>query len=240
VPRKAAVADDDEAPPPRRRRGAAAAAIEPEVETERGLALRILLYSPKDLVAGLIAFAAVSAIITNAVFLQTGPHPAPMFGSVVHMQQANLATVTLPCPRPAEADAAPSETHSTEPRLAEPKSSEKPNELRPPDSKGSDPLGNLVKATVTPPATTAPSASNVTRPPAPIPPAQITGSRKVAAVQRALTEYGYGQLKATGTIGADTLAAIMKFERDRRLPVTGQVSERLVHELSAMIGHPID
>ena len=240
MPRKAAVADDDEAPPPRRRRGAAAAAIEPEVETERGLALRILLYSPKDMLAGLIAFAAVSAIITNAVFLQTGPHPAPMFGSVVHMQQANLATVTLPRPRPAEADAAPAETHSTEPHLAESKANEKTNELRLPDSKSNDPLGTLVKATVAPPATMTPPAANGLRPPAPIPLVQITGSRKVAAVQRALTEYGYGQLKATGTIGADTQAAIMKFERDRKLPVTGQVSERLVHELHAMIGHPID
>jgi hypothetical protein len=237
VPRKAAVADDDdEAPPPRRRRGAAAAAaaIEPEVETERSLALRILLYSPKDMVAGLIAFAAVSAIITNAVFLQTGPHPAPMFGSVVHMQQANLATVTLPRPRPAEADAAPAETHSIESHAAEAKGNEKPSELRPADSKSTDPLGNLVKATVAPPA------PNAMRPPAPIPPVQITGSHKIAAVQRALTEYGYGQLKATGTIGADTQAAIMKFERDRKLPVTGQVSERLVHELHVMIGHPID
>ena len=231
MPRKA-IADDDETPPPRRRRGAAAAAIEPEVKTERGLALRVLLYSPKDMVAGLIAFAAVSAIITNAAFLQTGPHPAPMFGSVVHMQQANLATVSLPRPRPAEADTAPSEPH-----LAEPKA----NELRLPDSKGNDPLGNLVKATVAPPATTAPpAAASVLRPPAPIPAVQITGSRRVAAVQRALTEYGYGQLKATGTIGTDTQAAISKFERDRRLPVTGQVSERLVRELSAVIGHPID
>lgn len=228
MPRKAALADDDEAPRPRRRRGAAAA-IEPEVETERGLALRMLLYSPKDTLAGLIAFAAVSAIITNAVFLQTGPHPAPMFGSVVHMQQANPATVTLPRPRPAEADAAPNETHSIEPHPGEPKA----NELRLPDGKGNDPLGNLVKATVAPPA-------NVLRPPASIPTAQITGSHRVAAVQRALTEYGFGQLRATGTIGADTQAAIMKFERDRRLPVTGQVSERLVRELSAMIGHPID
>jgi peptidoglycan hydrolase-like protein with peptidoglycan-binding domain len=110
---------------------------------------------------------------------------------------------------------------------------EKANELRLPESRGGDPLGSLVKATVAPPA-------NTLRPPAPIPPLQITGSRKVAAVQRALTEYGYGQLKANGTIGADTQAAIMKFERDRKLPVTGQVSERLVHELHAMIGHPID
>jgi hypothetical protein len=235
VPRKAAVADDDEAPPPRRRRGAAAA-IEADAETQRGLALRILLYSPKDMVAGLIAFAAVSAIITNAIFLQTGPHPAPMFGSVVHMQQANLASVALPRPRPAEADAAPTETHSIEPHEThsiEPRMTEKANELRLSESRGSDPLGNLVKATVAPPA-------NALRPPAPIPTMQITGSHRVAAVQRALTEYGFGQLKATGTVGADTQAAIMRFERDRRLPVTGQVSERLVHELSAMIGHPID
>src|SRR6202000_3318189 len=121
----------DEAPPPRRRRGAAAVAIEPEVESERGLLLRVLLHSPKDMFAGLIAFSAVSAIIANAVFLQSGPHPAPMFGSVVHMQQPNLATVSLPRPRPVEADAAPTETHSTEPRASE----SKPNELRLPESK---------------------------------------------------------------------------------------------------------
>ena len=66
------------------------------------------------------------------------------------------------------------------------------------------------------------------------------GSRRVAAVQRALTEYGYGQLKPTGTIGADTQAAIQKFERDRKIPVTGQMSDRIVHELAAMVGHPID
>ena len=58
--------------------------------------------------------------------------------------------------------------------------------------------------------------------------------------QRALTEYGYGQLKPTGLIGADTQAAITKFERDRKLPVTGQMSDRLVKELSAMTGRPIE
>jgi peptidoglycan hydrolase-like protein with peptidoglycan-binding domain len=62
----------------------------------------------------------------------------------------------------------------------------------------------------------------------------------VAAVQRALTEYGYGQLKPTGTIGSDTQAAIQKFERERKIPATGQVSDRLVHELSTVIGRPIE
>jgi peptidoglycan hydrolase-like protein with peptidoglycan-binding domain len=92
-------------------------------------------------------------------------------------------------------------------------------------------------------STSAPAAApaTVARPPAPIPAtAQSAGARRVAAVQRALTQYGYGQLKPTGAIGPDTQAAIQKFERDRKLPVTGHVSDRLVKELTAVIGHPIE
>ena len=48
------------------------------------------------------------------------------------------------------------------------------------------------------------------------------------------------QAKPTGTIGPDTQAAIQKFERERKLPVTGQVSDRLMRELAAVIGHPIE
>jgi peptidoglycan hydrolase-like protein with peptidoglycan-binding domain len=59
-------------------------------------------------------------------------------------------------------------------------------------------------------------------------------------VQRTLTEYGYGQLKPTGTVGSETQAAIQKFERDRKIPVTGQMSDRLVRELAAMTGKAID
>ena len=77
--------------------------------------------------------------------------------------------------------------------------------------------------------------------PAPIPNANMNAAgRRIAAVQRALTEYGYGQLKPTGTIGSDTQAAIQKFERERKLPVTGQMSDRLVRELATVIGHPVD
>jgi peptidoglycan hydrolase-like protein with peptidoglycan-binding domain len=68
----------------------------------------------------------------------------------------------------------------------------------------------------------------------------IVASRRIAAVQRALTDYGYGQLKPTGTVGSDTSAAIHKFERERKLPVTGQISDRLVRELGAVTGRAID
>jgi hypothetical protein len=203
--------------PRRRRRGANAVAV--EADAERGLVMRILLHSPKDMVAGAFAFVAVSAVIANALFLQAGHHPSPMFGSVFAMPAAG----PLPRPRPLDADVAAFEARPAEPKAA-------------------DPLANLVKATSAPQV----APSNILRPPAPVPASSradaiaSSGSRRVAAVQRALTEYGYGQLKPTGTVGSDTQAAIQKFEREHKIPVTGQMSDRLVRELIAMIGHPID
>jgi hypothetical protein len=211
---------------PRRRRRASAVAA----DSERGLAMRILLHSPKDMVAGVVAFAAVIAIIANALFLQAGRHPSPMFGSVAAMPAALTPASPLPRPRPVEADAS----------LSEPKAAE----TKPAEPKATDPLANLVKATSAP----AVAPSNIVRPPAPIPASSrnetianpAPGLRRVAAVQRALTEYGYGQLKPTGTVGSDTQAAIQKFERERKLPVTGQMSDRLVRELIVVTGRPIE
>ena len=203
---------------PRRRRGASAVAIEPE----RGLVMRILLRSPKDMVAGALAFAAVSAIVANALWLQAGRHPSPMFGAVVAMPAMAVAN-PLPRPRPLDADVSAFEAKLNEP-------------------KAPDPLANPVKTASAPAAV--PAA--IARPPAPIPAAPRadaiagSGSRRVAAVQRTLTEFGYGQLKATGTVGSDTQAAIQKFERTRKIPVTGQMSDRLMQELVAMTGHSLD
>jgi len=237
----------------------------------------LLVRSPKDLVASACAFAAVTAIIANALWLQKGPHPFPMFGSALEPVALSLASGRLnplPRPRPPEAvlkadmlstdsrlgDPRADEARSTEPKPVEAKPVEnRPLEIRPagskavearpaemkaadvrhagrlPDSKAADPLTNLVKAT------SGVSTTNTMRPPAAIPNARLDAtSRHVAAVQRALTQYGYGQLKPTGTVGPETQMAIQKFERERKLPVTGQVSDRLVNELAAVIGHPID
>ena len=216
MPRNISVDDDA----PRRRRGAKATAV--GIDEDQALILRMFLRSPKDMTAGALAFAAVIAIIVNALFLQAGRHPSPMFGSLAAAPAVATAPASpLPRPRPADADA-------FESRLAE--------------QKAADTMANLVKAT----STGAIMPSTLPRPLAPVPlsshgePGSGTNARRVAAVQRALTEYGYGQLKPTGMIGPDTQAAIQKFERTRRLPVTGQVSDRLVRELTAMIGHPID
>jgi hypothetical protein len=71
--------------------------------------------------------------------------------------------------------------------------------------------------------------------------AELIGpSPRIAAVQRALAEYGYGQVKVSGILDDATSAAIAKFERDHNLPTGGRVSDRLIKELTAMVGHPID
>jgi len=236
---------------PRRRRGAKAVAV--EAETERGLLTRALLHSPKDMLAAALAVAAIGAILTNALFLQAGRHPSPMFGSSVVTLPAPTAAVVLPRPRPVELAARPDpalfEPKPVEFKSAEPKAAGT-SEPKAVDAKATDPMTSLVvkstssapaSSAAKPPSVAAVAPSNVMRPPASIPAsAQSAGARRVAAVQRALTEYGYGQLKPTGAVGADTQAAISKFEHARKLPVTGQMSDRLVKELTAMIGHPID
>jgi peptidoglycan hydrolase-like protein with peptidoglycan-binding domain len=77
-----------------------------------------------------------------------------------------------------------------------------------------------------------------------VPPARIettaASSKRVLAVQRALSDYGYGQIKPTGVVDTETQVAIERFERERKLPVTGQPSDRVVRELAAIIGRPLE
>ncbi|WP_031335202.1 peptidoglycan-binding domain-containing protein [Rhodopseudomonas sp. B29] len=292
MPRKS---KDVEAP----RRGRKAAAAAADESEERGLVMRLLMHSPKDVVAGMFASAAVVAIITNAMFMQAGRHPSPMFGSA---PSTTVSVITLPRPRPVEAeprldnkaleakllepaitpfkpdnksadakpaDAKPADVMAAETKPLEAKTIEaklaetrpgvvktvdtKPAEARhaapvrdshvargrPMELVPDDPMANLVRST-------AGSSAGIPRPPAAIPVASadnvsaIGGSRRVAAVQRALTDFGYGQLKPTGVAGADTQAVIARFERARHLPVTGHISDRLVRELSVVTGRAID
>jgi peptidoglycan hydrolase-like protein with peptidoglycan-binding domain len=69
---------------------------------------------------------------------------------------------------------------------------------------------------------------------------RLVPSKRVIALQRALAEYGYGQIRASGIIDAETQAAIEKFERERKLPITGQASDLVMRELAAMTGRPLE
>src|SRR5262249_3733863 len=86
----------------------------------------------------------------------------------------------------------------------------------------------------------APAARGAAGPADPIAELIEPSPRRVLAVQRALAGAGYGQIKPTGVYGPETRTAVEKFERERKLPITGQISDRLVRELAALTGEPLE
>ncbi len=64
--------------------------------------------------------------------------------------------------------------------------------------------------------------------------------RAVLAAQRALNKLNYGPVKPDGLMGPGTRQAIERFERDRKLPVTGEPAGRTARELAAASGIAID
>lgn len=102
----------------------------------------------------------------------------------------------------------------------------------PPKSAQSAPPEHAARAPVAPQAN-APARND--------PIAQLIGmSSRIMAVQRVLSDYGYGQIRPSGILDEPTGEAIEKFERDHDLPITGRISDRLVSELEKMIGHPLE
>jgi peptidoglycan hydrolase-like protein with peptidoglycan-binding domain len=78
--------------------------------------------------------------------------------------------------------------------------------------------------------------------PAPIPPGLIGRTdvnRTIGAGQRALSKLGYA-VAADGIMGPGTRQAIEQFERDRRLPVTGEFGPQTVRALTAQSGIQVD
>jgi Putative peptidoglycan binding domain len=173
----------------------------------------IAAHRPVDVAAISCASAASLIIIVNAVFLQSGPHRAPFFAN----------PTSLP---PPTADSRPTSTVTPVPKLSETRAMDKPGEaapgrpaqvLRAPPAqpaRRSDPIGDMIGSS-------------------------IASSSRIAAVQRVLSDFGYGQLRASGTLDEPTKAAIEKFESEHKLPITGRLSDRLLSGLAALTGHPI-
>lgn len=217
---------------------------------------------PREFVGIVMATIAIFAIFTNALFLQKGPHPAPIFATRPLLKQ--------------ETPAPPPRTTTVQPNIA----SDAAMPIRPQvisdiqrelarkgfydgavdgiwGAKTDAATRDFVQATglkINPEASEnllrAIVASNAgaqndraasaeLRRNDPIA-ELIAPSKRVLAIQRALADFGYGQIKPTGLYDPETRAAIEKFERDHRLPVTGQVSDRFVRELAAMTGRPLE
>jgi hypothetical protein len=167
-----------------------------QADIERGLLTAAIVRHPREFVALVMAGAATLAILVNALFLQHGPHPAPIFATRPLMQEP----------------AVPLRAHKEDKAVvAHPVAAPKPNAA---PAVRQDPIAALI----------APSPSKP----------------RMLAIQRALADFGYGQIKPTGVYDSETRGAIEKFEREHSLPVDGEITGRFVHELAAMTGRPLE
>ena len=204
---------------------------------------RIVLTHPREVLAGLILLAASTAITVNALGLQRGPHPAPLFSP---MRAPPPPQAPIPPARPVQSQAQPQAQPQPAPAPAPAAATAA---LRPAKTSAS-PIAELVRTSEVPvrPAASAeakPSRDAIgdlirTGEPGTRPPATVGEPGRVAAAQRALMKLGYGPLKADGVMGAGTRQALERFEKDRRLPVTGELAARTVRDLAAQSGIGIE
>lgn len=214
------------------------------------LALRLMLERPVEVAGVLVLVAASAAILVNALFLQQGQHPAPLFRSAGVAAPA-ADSPPLPPVRQVESLQMQALVRLIQTELAArghdigeidgmlgPKTDaairafqesaglevdgQPTNDLlevlrsRRASSAAADPIEHLI---------------NTGAPPK---------DRRLFAIESTLAKFAYGPLKVDGVIDADTRAAIQRFERSRGLPPTGEVSNRLIQELSRMAGAPIE
>jgi hypothetical protein len=180
------------------------------------------------------AFGVAGLIVINALGLQTSRHPAPL-GGQAGGQKAEMLIEGPPLPpvRPAALAAAPAQPVPA-PALWEAAPSREASGPAPRASAGAvqpatrtgDPIGDLLRGE----APRADAASAQPREPA----------RPVLAAQRALVKLGYTQVKADGVPGEATKSAIERFERERKLPVTGRLNPVTMRELAAASGMRLD
>jgi peptidoglycan hydrolase-like protein with peptidoglycan-binding domain len=248
--------------------------------------------SKRDALAIAACACAIVAILVNTLWMQSGPHPAPMFkpkpvaAKPLTAAEAEIATPpAVPAPRARTVEATPlppatpaKSAVAPAAQPAKPATPRLPGEIitdiqRELARRGffegavdgiygpktdsairdfehaagikasPEPSEALLQAILRAPVKVARATGTAApRPPAPVrnETERPQPSKRVLAVQRVLAEYGYGQIKPTGLIDGETQAAIEKFERERRLPVTGQPSDRVARELAAVTGRALE
>jgi Putative peptidoglycan binding domain len=173
---------------------------------------------PMDFAAILAAVTMSTIVVVNAAFLQTGSRSAPYFTPPPAAAAGSASGLTV--------GSMVGSTANSPPTASQIASTAKPAEQ--------------IVAT-RPVAANAIAAQQVSRRDDPI--ADLIApqpSPRVTAVQRALSEYGYGQIKQSGVLDGPTSSAVQKFEHEHKMPVTGRISDRLVSELTALVGHPLN
>ncbi len=185
---------------------------------------------------------ALVGVPMNALFFQDGRHPAPLFSThFLTPEKSPVAETPTPPARPAKIEAAAREAETV--KATAPKAAAKPEPAK------TDPLAALLKTDAAPlprPEKKREAASRdqigsllggESRKPPAAPaeadtPAPAAPDRHVLSTQRALQRLGY-VVKPDGQMSASLRKTIEKFERDNGLPVTGELTPKVVKVIAA-------
>ncbi len=225
----AAMFDDDLGYEPKPRKGAprkprtAAAGKKKGAKRKRFGMDRIARYAA----IGMAATMALG-IMVNALVLQKGHHPAPLFGKTAAAAPSQAAA-PLPSvraePVEASAETAPAAAAKMRKTVVATRDADAPS--------GDDAIGRLLAGGTAPAAKVASKAQGKGK-------GDVKDeSKTVTGVQRALTKLGF-KVPVTGAAGPATKKAIEAYEKDHHLPVKGEVNRRLVKVLAADSGIRID
>lgn len=214
---------------------------------------------PREFVGIVMAALATVAIFVNALFLQHGPHPAPIFATRALTQREAALPPRRPLPPavPAAHTRGQAQVTSVIQRElarrgfydgavdgiwgAKTDAAARDFVRAAGLTLNPEPTDGFLRALTAAPANRASAPGGAAAPAHKDSiTAMIAPSKRVLAIQHALADFGYGQIKPTGIEDAETRAAIEKFQRDRRLPVDGRISDRFVRELAAMTGRPLE
>ncbi|MBP1180816.1 peptidoglycan-binding domain-containing protein [Methylobacterium sp. PvR107] len=189
---------------------------------------------PGTVLGSLVAVGAAAFVCVNALGYQAGRHPAPILPKLA--QKA-------PPPR----DAAPAAKEPVRDVARDPARPEPDRAATPAPAKSAsrDAIGDLIHADETTASVTPKASPRAAAKPAASKEASKEASKTakpeketdpILRAQKALSKLGY-PIKADGAMGPGTRAAIEKFERNAKLPVTGEASGRTLRELVTRAGH---
>src|SRR5436305_4108924 len=181
---------------------------------------------PAESVACSVFAALMTGILLNALALQNARHPSPLFGAQITFPPQ--ADAPKPVPRPIAINAAPAAIAPSTQSVAIPtRPIAAPRDAEPAATKAPDAIGDMLRAS--PPISSGAS---------PATPSAIEATR-ILLVQKALMKLGY-VLRPDGVMGATTRQAIEKFERERGWPGRGELTPKVLREIAARSGLPIE
>jgi hypothetical protein len=175
---------------------------------------------PVESVACAVFAALMTGIVLNALALQSARHTSPLFGTPITLAPAEMPK---PVPRPVAISAAPAAMQPAPPVAVPMRPVALPRDAEPATAKAADPIGDMLRGS---PAHPSGSAS--------VNPSAIDATR-ILLVQKALMKLGY-VVRPDGIIGATTRQAIEKFERERGWQPHGELTPKVLREISLKSG----